>query len=141
MTLDKDAILALIPHRPPFLWVDRVVELEPGARCVGVKRVDPAEPFFAGHFPEKAVLPGVFLIEAAAQTAGVMLAVPGAAQTGERLLAAVTRFKFLKPVGPGTELRIETRVISGVGAMAYVEATISVAGETVARGELSLYSA
>jgi 3-hydroxyacyl-[acyl-carrier-protein] dehydratase len=135
--LDKDAILGLIPHRPPFLWVDRVIEIEAGVRCVGLKLVDPAEPCFAGHFPGKPVLPGVFLIEAAAQTAAVMMAAPG----GERLMAAVNRFKFLKPVSPGSELRIETRVVSSAGPLAYVEATVSVAGEIVARGELSLYSA
>jgi 3-hydroxyacyl-[acyl-carrier-protein] dehydratase len=135
--LEKDAILGLIPHRPPFLWVDRVVEIEAGVRCVGLKFVDPAEPCFAGHFPGKAVLPGVFLIEAAAQTAAVMMGAP----TGERLLAAVNRFKFLKPVSPGSELRIETRMVSSAGPLSYVEATVSVAGEIVARGELSLYSA
>lgn len=138
--LDKDAILGLIPHRPPFLWVDRVIEIEAGVRCVGLKFVDPAEPCFTGHFPGKAVLPGVFLIEAAAQTAAVMLGAPGPAPAGERLLAAVNRFKFLKPVSPGAELRIETRMVSGAGPLAYVEATIEVAGEVVARGELSLYS-
>jgi 3-hydroxyacyl-[acyl-carrier-protein] dehydratase len=139
--LDKDAILGLIPHRPPFLWVDRVVEIEAGVRCVGLKFVDPAEPCFAGHFPGKAVLPGIFLIEAAAQTAGVMLGAPGLTPTGERLLAAVNRFKFLKPVSPGSELRIETRKVSSAGALAYVEATVLVEGEVVAKGELSLYSA
>jgi 3-hydroxyacyl-[acyl-carrier-protein] dehydratase len=139
--LDKDAILGLIPHRPPFLWVDRVVEIEAGVRCVGLKFVDPAEPCFAGHFPGKAVLPGIFLIEAAAQTAGVMLGAPGLTPAGERLLAAVNRFKFLKPVSPGSELRIETRKVSSAGALAYVEATVLVEGEVVAKGELSLYSA
>ena len=63
----------MIPHRAPFLWIDRVEELEPGVRCVAVKFVDPADPIFSGHFPAKPILPGVFLIEAVAQTAGVML--------------------------------------------------------------------
>jgi 3-hydroxyacyl-[acyl-carrier-protein] dehydratase len=139
--LDKEAILNLIPHRPPFLWLDRVVEIEAGVRCVALKFVDPAEPFFAGHFPGKAILPGVFLIEAAAQTAGVMMGAPSPSAFGERLLAAVNRFKFLRPVSPGSELRIETRKIAQAGPLVYVEATVEVEGEVVARGELSVYSA
>ncbi len=71
--MERNEIETLIPHRPPFLWIDRVEELEPGVRCVAVKFVDPAIPIFAGHFPAKPILPGVLLIEAVAQTAGVML--------------------------------------------------------------------
>ena len=66
-------IEAILPHRPPFLWVDRVESVEPGVRCVASKRIDPQEPFFAGHFPGEPILPGVFLVEAAAQTAGIMM--------------------------------------------------------------------
>ncbi len=94
-------------------------ELEPGVRCVAVKFIDPANPIFAGHFPAKPILPGVFLIEAVAQTAGVMLgsAAPrsfcersfATREGGVALLAAVNRFKFLKPVTPGQELRVETK--------------------------------
>lgn len=139
--LDREAILTLIPHRPPFLWVDRVAEIEAGVRCVALKFIDPAEPCFAGHFPGKAILPGVFLIEAAAQTAGVMMGALSPSASGERLLAAVNRFKFLRPVSPGSELRIETRKIAEAGLLVYVEATVEVDGEVVARGELSVYSA
>src|SRR6202020_1489324 len=104
--IERSEIETLIPHRPPFLWIDRVEELEPGARCVAVKFVDPANPAFAGHFPTKPILPGVFLIEAVAQTAGVMLGsatqgVSAKSSEGVALLAAVNRFKFLKPVTPG----------------------------------------
>jgi 3-hydroxyacyl-[acyl-carrier-protein] dehydratase len=139
--LDRDAILQLIPHRPPFLWVDRVIELEPGSRCVAVKFIDPAEPFFAGHFPDHAILPGVFLIEAAAQAAGVMMGASVPPSSGERLLAAVNRFKFLKPVHPPSELRIVTAKVADAGPLVYVEAAVEVAGEVVAKGELSVYSA
>jgi len=139
--LDKDAIYELIPHRPPFLWVDRVLELEPGVRCLALKFIDPREPFFAGHFPGRAILPGVLLIEAAAQTAGVMMGAAAAPGGGERLLAAVNRFKFLKPVVPGSELRIQTRKVAEVGPLVCVEASVEVSGEIVARGELSVYSA
>jgi 3-hydroxyacyl-[acyl-carrier-protein] dehydratase len=153
MAIERSEIETLIPHRPPFLWIDRVEELEPGVRCVAVKFVDPAIPIFAGHFPAKPILPGVLLIEAVAQTAGVMLG-SAAPQDADKsagasnvagsnlgkavLLAAVNRFKFLKPVMPGQELRIETKKLTEVGQMACVGGTVWVGGEVVAKGELSV---
>ncbi len=138
--MDRSQIESLIPHRSPFLWIDRIAELEPGTRCVALKYVDPAEPFFAGHFPGEPVVPGVFLIEAVAQTAGLMLG--GVAKSGSiPKLAAVNRFKFLKLVRPGSELRIETKKLSEAGAMAYIEGTVRVDDEIVARGELTVVSA
>ena len=124
------------------MWIDRVEELEPGVRCVAVKFVDPADPIFAGHFPGKPILPGVLLIEAVAQTAGVMLGSAAPQGAGElALLAAVNRFKFFKPVTPGQELRIETRKLTDAGRMAYIGGTVWVGGEIVASGELSVVSA
>jgi 3-hydroxyacyl-[acyl-carrier-protein] dehydratase len=143
--MERSEIETMIPHRPPFLWIDRVEELEPGVRCVAVKFVDPADPIFAGHFPAKPILPGVLLIEAVAQTAAVMLG-SAASQAGIKtgggvaLLGAVNRFKFLKAVTPGQELRIETRKLTGVGRMAYIGGTVWVDGEMVAKGELSVVS-
>ncbi len=141
--MERSEIEALIPHRPPFLWIDRVEELEPGVRCVAVKFVDPANPIFAGHFPAKPILPGIFLIEAVAQTAGVMLG--SAAQQiaarsggGTALLAAVNRFKFLKPVTPGQTLRIESRKLTEALQMACIGGTVWADGEIVAKGELSV---
>jgi 3-hydroxyacyl-[acyl-carrier-protein] dehydratase len=144
--IERSEIETLIPHRPPFLWIDRVEELDPGVRCVAVKFVDPANPIFAGHFPAKAILPGVLLIEAVAQTAGVMMgsAAPQAAdksREGVALLAAVNRFKFLKPVTPGQELRIETKKLTEVGQLVYIGGTVWVRGEMVANGELSVVTA
>jgi 3-hydroxyacyl-[acyl-carrier-protein] dehydratase len=144
--IERSEIEAMIPHRPPFLWIDRVEELEPGVRCVALKFVDPEDPIFAGHFPSKPILPGVLLIEAVAQTAGVMLgsvALGGAtsAEGGVALLAAVNRFKFLKTVTPGQELRIETKKLTEVGRMAYISGTVWAQGEMVASGELSVVSA
>ena len=148
--IERSEIETMIPHRPPFLWIDRVEELEPGVRCVAVKFVDPEDPVFAGHFPAKPILPGVLLIEAVAQTAGVMLgsvAPQGATSAGEgvggrlALLAAVNRFKFFKPVAPGQELRIETKKLTDAGKMAYISGTVFVGGEIVASGELSVVSA
>jgi 3-hydroxyacyl-[acyl-carrier-protein] dehydratase len=144
--IERSKIETLIPHRPPFLWIDRVEELAPGVRCVAVKFVDPANPVFAGHFPAKPILPGVFLIEAVAQAAGVMLGsatpeVSAKSNGGVALLAAVNRFKFLKPVTPGQTLRIETKKLTEVGSMACIGGTVWVDGEMVANGELSVVSA
>jgi 3-hydroxyacyl-[acyl-carrier-protein] dehydratase len=141
--IERSEIETMIPHRPPFLWIDRVEELEPGVRCVAVKFVDPADPVFAGHFPAKPILPGVLLIEAVAQTAGVMLGSAASEPSGEgvALLAAVNRFKFLKPVSPGQELRIETKKVTEFGQLACISGTVLVDGEIVASGELSVASA
>jgi 3-hydroxyacyl-[acyl-carrier-protein] dehydratase len=144
--IERSEIETLIPHRPPFLWIDRVEELEPGVRCVAVKFVDPANPVFAGHFPAKPILPGVFLIEAVAQTAGVMLGsatleAPAKSNGAVALLAAVNRFKFLKPVAPGQTLRVETKKLTEALQMAYISGTVWVDGEIVANGELAVVSA
>jgi 3-hydroxyacyl-[acyl-carrier-protein] dehydratase len=146
--IERSEIEKLIPHRPPFLWIDWVEELEPGVRCVAVKFVDPENPIFAGHFPAKPILPGIFLIEAMAQTAGVMLGSAARRDAGSKagdrgkegvaLLAAVNRFKFLKPVTPGCELRVETKKLAEVDRMALIGGTVSVDGEIVANGELSV---
>jgi 3-hydroxyacyl-[acyl-carrier-protein] dehydratase len=142
--MERNEIETLIPHRPPFLWIDRVEELDPGVRCVAVKFLDPALPIFSGHFPAKPILPGVLLIEAVAQTAGVMLG--SAAQASEKtlgevaLLAAVNRFKFFKPVTPGQELRIETKKLTAAGQLACIGGTVWVDGEMVASGELTVVS-
>jgi 3-hydroxyacyl-[acyl-carrier-protein] dehydratase len=143
--MERSEIETLIPHRPPFLWIDRVEELEPGVRCVAVKFVDPATPIFSGHFPAKPILPGVLLIEAVAQTAGVMLG-SAAPQGSEKspgdvaLLAAVNCFKFLKAVTPGQDLRIETKKLTEAGQLACVGGTVWVDDEMVASGELTVVS-
>lgn len=135
--MERDEIERLIPHCPPFLWIDRVEELEPGVRCMAGLLVDGENPVFAGHFPARPILPGVLIIEAMAQTAAVML---GSAAPAERtesaLLAAVNHFKFFRPVLPGMQLRIETRMLTRAGRMACIEGTASVDGMKVASGEL-----
>jgi 3-hydroxyacyl-[acyl-carrier-protein] dehydratase len=139
--IEQNEIETMIPHRPPFLWIDRVEELEPGVRCVAIKFVDPENPIFAGHFPGKPILPGVLMIEAMAQTAGVMLGSADSQSTGGlALLAAVNRFKFFKPVLPGQQLRIVTNKLTATGQMAYIAGTVCVDGEIVASGELSVVS-
>jgi len=133
-------IEAILPHRAPFLWIDRVESVEPGVRCVASKRIDPRAPFFAGHFPGDPILPGVFLVEAAAQTAGVMMGASGSAKGAERRLAAINQFKFRRPVYPGATVEIETRLLVEREGMALVSAVITVAGEVVASGQLTVVS-
>ena len=139
--MERAEIERVIPHRAPFLWIDRVEELAPGIRCAAVKWIDPEEPALGGHFPGKPILPGVFLIEAVAQTAGVMLGAAAPDPGATPMLAAVNRFKFLHPVLPGQELRIVTTRLTEAGKMACIEGKVTVNGVMVAVGELTVVSA
>ncbi|HUD74407.1 MAG TPA: 3-hydroxyacyl-ACP dehydratase FabZ [Terracidiphilus sp.] len=139
--IERNEIEKIIPHRPPFLWIDRVEELQPGIRCVAWLSVGAENPILAGHFPARPILPGVLIIEAVAQTAAVMMGSASPAEaTGTALLAAVNRFKFFKPVAPGMLLRIETTKLTQAGTMVCIEGTVSALGEKVASGELSVVS-
>jgi len=137
--MGRSEIEKLIPHRSPFLFLDSVEELEPGERCVAWMSLGEEDAIFAGHFPSRPILPGVLIIEAVGQTAAVMMAASAPQGTvGNALLAAVNRFKFLKPVLPGQNVRIETAKLTQVGTMAYISGTASVDGTIVASGELSV---
>jgi 3-hydroxyacyl-[acyl-carrier-protein] dehydratase len=137
---EETRIEAILPHRPPFLWIDTVLSVEPGVRCVASKRIDPLAPFFAGHFPGDPILPGVFLVEAAAQTAGVMMGARGTARGSEKRLASINQFKFRKPVHPDAMIEIETRLLVEREGMALVSAVVTVSGEVVATGQLTVVS-
>ena len=140
--MERSEIEKMIPHRPPFLFIDRVEELEPGTRCVAWMLIDPESAIFSGHFPTRPILPGVLIIEAVGQTAAVMMAASAPQGTiGNALLAAVNRFKFFKPVMPGQKVRIETTKLTEAGTMAYIGGTVFVDGEIVASGELSVVCA
>ena len=140
MSMTRLDIEAILPHREPFLWVDRVIEIVPGQSCHAATDVDPAAPFFAGHFPGDPILPGVFLVEAAAQTAGVMLGAGSAGAGPRHRMAAVSQFKFLKPVLPGETIHVYTKTLIERDGMAVVSATLTVDGETVATGQLTVVS-
>lgn len=130
--LNIDEIQKILPHRPPFLLIDRVEELEPGNRAIGRKCVSMNEPFFQGHFPGKAVMPGVIILESLAQMGAVcMLTVPG--NEGKIVLfGGMDRVKFKRQVIPGDVLTLEVEITKskgnfGVGtAKAYVEGKIAV---------------
>jgi 3-hydroxyacyl-[acyl-carrier-protein] dehydratase len=107
-----DDIVKILPHRYPFLFVDRITVLELGKRVVGIKNVSVNEPFFQGHFPGNPIMPGVLIIEAMAQVGGVLarLSVPGAIEKeGSILFMAIDKVKFRKPVVPGDQITFELK--------------------------------
>jgi 3-hydroxyacyl-[acyl-carrier-protein] dehydratase len=134
--LDIDAIREILPHRYPFLLVDRIEELE-AERVVGIKNVTANEPFFAGHFPDYPVMPGVLIIEAMAQVAGVLV-LSGITDRKNKLvlLAGVDGAKFRKPVRPGDQLRMEMKILRSRASMAKVSGTATVDGVIVAEAEM-----
>jgi 3-hydroxyacyl-[acyl-carrier-protein] dehydratase len=111
--LDIRQIMAILPHRYPFLLIDRVVEFSSRKRIVAIKNVTINEPFFQGHFPEYAIMPGVLMVEAIAQAGGVLL-LPEVPEHETKLLvfSGIERARFRRPVTPGDQLRIEVDVLN-----------------------------
>lgn len=108
-SIDVHRIMEMIPHRYPFLMIDRVVDIVPGVKATGVKNVTINEPFFAGHFPERPVMPGVLIIEAMAQTAAVFVVHTLGPESEGKLVyfMSVDGARFRKPVEPGDQLHVE----------------------------------
>ena len=134
--LDIQEITTLLPHRYPMLMVDRIVELKNDS-IVGIKNVTINEPFFSGHFPDIPVMPGVLIIEAMAQVAGILVlsSIPER-KTKLVLLAAVNEAKFRRPVVPGDQLRIEMKVIKRKTTIAKMNGVATVNGLVVAEAEM-----
>ena len=111
--LDYDGIIKRIPHRPPFLLVDRIIELNKNKNAIGIKNVTANEQFFAGHFPQKPVMPGVLIVEALAQTAGVLVcdSLGENNQNNGVLFSNIDFVKFRKVVVPGDQLVLEVSIL------------------------------
>lgn len=127
--LDINEIQKILPHRTPFLLIDRIEELEPGAGAKGRKCVTMNEPFFQGHFPGKAVMPGVLILEALAQVGAVcMLTVPG--NEGKIVyFGGMDRVKFKRQVVPGDVLNLEVEITKSKGSFGVGTAKASVEGK------------
>lgn len=135
--LSNVEIRKLIPHRYPFLLVDKVLELEPGKRIVAIKNVSANEPFFQGHFPEFPIMPGVLIIEALAQTAGICTSsVEGEGGTKLGVFAAIDGVKFKKPVVPGDVLRLEAEILMNKMGVVKAKVKATVDGQLAAEGEI-----
>ena len=136
--LDITQIQAILPHRYPFLLVDRIIEYELGKRVVGIKNVTLNEPFFAGHFPGAPVMPGVLIVEAMAQTAGVMmLASLPDRETKLVFFTGIDGAKFRRPVVPGDQLRLELTVLKLRPRYIKLRGEAYVDGQLVAEAEIS----
>ena len=127
-----------IKQRPPFQMIERVVELEPNVSAKGIKCVSVNEPYFMGHFPDAPIMPGVLIIECAAQLCSLVIAPENAASDADKLyvLLKVKDFKFLKPVIPGDRLEIEVKCTLASAAAYEFSAVISVDGKVRAKGSM-----
>jgi 3-hydroxyacyl-[acyl-carrier-protein] dehydratase len=138
MTFDIQEILELLPHRYPFLLIDRVVEFEPARRLVAIKNVTINEPFFQGHFPGYPIMPGVLVVEAMAQAGGIIM-MAEMPDRHEKLVVftGIEKAKFRRPVTPGDQLRIEVEVLSFRPRMGRIQAVALVDGKKACEATLS----
>ena len=142
MKLDRDQIQRLLPHRPPFLLVDEVEELEAGVRCVATRTLRDDDFWFAGHFPGNPVMPGVLIVEALAQTATLAAAsaaadsVAGPLEGKIGLFAGIDKVRFKRVVKPGDTMRLEAEIVAVHGPVGRAKVKATVDGQPACRGEL-----
>ena len=134
--LEIEEIKEILPHRYPFLLVDRILELDPGVRAVGLKNVTVNEPFFQGHFPLHPVMPGVLIIEAMAQVGGVMILSIDENKGKLAYLGTINDAKFRRPVVPGDALEMEVVLLRIRGNTGKVRCIARVGGQEAASAEI-----
>ena len=137
--MDIHEVLKYLPHRHPFLLIDRVIEMEEGQSLVALKNVTINEPFFVGHFPGRPVMPGVLILEALAQAAGVLAYKSTNTVPGDGVLyyfAGIDKARFRRVVEPGDQLRLEVKVIKTKREMWKLEGKALVDGELACSAEL-----
>ncbi|MDA8104847.1 MAG: 3-hydroxyacyl-ACP dehydratase FabZ [Nitrospiraceae bacterium] len=134
MTVNE--IMKLLPHRYPFLLVDKIVDLKPGESALGVKNVTINEPFFQGHFPGQPIMPGVLVIEAMAQVAGVM-AFRSGIEGKSVYFMSIDNAKFRRPIVPGDQVMMEIKVLKQRGNVWKFSGTAAVDGKLVAETEFT----
>ncbi len=136
--LDILQIQEFLPHRYPFLLVDKVIECEPGVRLLGVKNVTYNEPFFQGHFPQKPIMPGVLILEALAQATGLLASETAGDELDGMIyyLVGIDKAKFKRPVIPGDQLMLEAKFIKSKRNIWAFECQAEVDGEFVASAEI-----
>jgi 3-hydroxyacyl-[acyl-carrier-protein] dehydratase len=131
-TLDITEIMAILPHRYPFLLIDRVLEMEPRQRIVAIKNVTINEPHFTGHFPDYPIMPGVLMIEAIAQTGGALLLTEIPDRDSKLMVfTGIENARFRRPVTPGDQLRIEVTVVNWRSRAVKMAGIITVEGKVV----------
>lgn len=135
MVMDINQIQATLQHRYPFLLVDRILELEPGKRAVGVKNVTVNEDFFNGHFPGNPVMPGVLTVEAMAQVGGILLLCTTGNEGKLAFFAGIDKMRFRRPIMPGDQLVTEVVLLKVKGDIGRVSVVGRVDGQVVAEGE------
>jgi 3-hydroxyacyl-[acyl-carrier-protein] dehydratase/UDP-3-O-[3-hydroxymyristoyl] N-acetylglucosamine deacetylase/3-hydroxyacyl-[acyl-carrier-protein] dehydratase len=134
---DIEEILKFLPHRYPFLLVDRILKITEGKSIICLKNVTYNEPFFQGHFPEKKIMPGVLVVEALAQAGGILLynSVPEP-ETRFVLLSKIDNTKFRKPVVPGDQLRLSVEIVKLKSKFCHVRGIATVDDEVVVEGDI-----
>ncbi len=135
--LNVEAIKAILPHRYPFLLIDRVIELTPGKHAVARKAVTVNEPFFQGHFPVRAIMPGVLVIESLAQTGGVMMLSLPENKGKLAYIVGINDARFRRPIVPGDVIECETTLTRARGDMGKVACVARVDGQVAAEAELT----
>ena len=137
MELDINQIMEILPHRPPFLLVDRIVDCQPGLRAVGVKCVTMNEPFFAGHFPGHPVMPGVLILEALAQTGAVAALSLPEFKGKIAVFGGVKNCRFKRQVVPGDVLTLRCELTARRGSVGFGTAVAKVDGKVACQAELT----